>query len=149
MTSPSTAPHRRIGLPVLTVLVVSLAVVATSGCAVKSTVSISSAEASVERARIHDAEDYSPYEYERAQLYLYKAKEQWGYSNFEAADEYAIEARRAANAAIDNTIEAPWQGHPVYGLEERPDEVDELERQLEQADDVSDVDEVRQMDDPD
>ena len=134
----------------LSTVVVTLVVVTAFGCGpVQSTAGISGAEASVERARIHDAEDYSPYEYERAAQYLYKAKEEWGYSNFEAARDYAREARRAADAALDNTHEAPWQGHPIYGMDERPEEVDAMQDQLEEAEDVDQVDEVRQLDDPD
>lgn len=81
----------------------------------------------MERARINDAEEYSPYEYYRAMHYLRKAKLEWGYSNFEASREYAAEAERAARAAYDNVREAPWQGHPVLGRNARPEDVQKLD----------------------
>lgn len=94
------------------------------GCGpVQSTAGISSAEVYLERARVNDAEMYSPYEYYRAIHYLRKAKIEWGYSNFEASRDYANEAERAARAAYDNVREAPWQGHPVLGRNTSPDPV--------------------------
>lgn len=155
MTNPANTvskPSRRRGvaLAVAALTVAAFATVATGGCGpVQSTAGISEAEGSVERARIQDAGEYSPYEYERAQHYLYKAKEQWGYSNFEAARDYATEARRAADAALDNSLEAPWQGHPVYGMEDWPAEVEQLEQQLEEAEEIEAVDEVQDLEDPD
>lgn len=149
-TGPGGVRRSGIVVAVSILTVVALSGVAASGCGpVQSTAGISEAEGSVERARVHDAGEYSPYEYERAQHYLYKAKEQWGYSNFEAARDYAVEARRAADAALDNTHEAPWQGHPLYGLEEWPEEIDEMEQRLDEAEDVEAVDEVQDLDDPD
>ncbi len=94
---------------------------------VQSTTRISNAEVALERARVNDAEMHSPYEYYRARHYLHKAKEEWGYSNFEAARDYAVEAQRAATAAIDNTREAPWRGHPVLGRDARPEDVEAMD----------------------
>ena len=117
------------------------------GCGpVQSTSGISDAQASMERARIHDAAEYSPYEYERAQHFLYKAKHEWGYSNFEAARNYALEARRAADAAYDNTHEAPWRGHPIYGFDLRPEAIEQFEEELEDADDMDAVDDIDESD---
>lgn len=100
-----------------------------TGCGpVQSTTRISNAEVALERARINDAHLHSPYEYYRAQNYLHKAKEEWGYSNFEAARDYAVEARRSAIAAIDNTREAPWQGHPVLGRDATVEDVERMSR---------------------
>lgn len=100
------------------------------GCGpVQSTARISNAEVQMERARINDAEEYSPYEYYRAMHYLRKAKLEWGYSNFEASREYAAEAERAARAAYDNVREAPWQGHPVLGRNARPEDVQKLDEE--------------------
>lgn len=138
-----TAVPRRLVTTGLVAIIATVMAVAAIGCGpVQSTSGISQAEAAVERARVHDADEYSPYEYRRAELYLYKAKHQWGYSNFEAARDYSRQARRAASAAIDNTHEAPWQGHPVYGLDGRPDEIEELEQRFEQADDIDDVQQI-------
>lgn len=78
----------------------------------------------MERARVADADQHSPYEYTSAANYLYKAKEEWGYSQFEAAYDYATQARRAAESALINAREAPWPGHPVLGREKTPIEND-------------------------
>lgn len=108
---------------------------------VQSTSEISAAEGYLERARVNDAEVNSPYEYHRAQLYLYKAKQEWGYSNFEKSRDYAVESRRAARAAIDNSREAPWRGHPIFGFE-MPDDVEQYRQDLEDARDLDDVEPI-------
>lgn len=132
---------------IFVLLVVLLPATILLGCGpVESTVGISDAEASLKRATVEDADTYSPYEYARAQHFLYKAKQEWGYSNFETARDYALEARRAADAALDNTIEAPWRGHPIYGFDDRPDEIEELEERLEAADDFDEMDRVDDLD---
>ncbi len=127
------------------IAVLALAVVASCGPS-QSTYGLAQAEASIESARVHDADEYSPYEYARAEHYLYKAKQEWGYSNFEAARDYATEARRAADAALNNSLEAPWRGHPIYGFDGRPDDVDEMQEEMEEADDLDDV-EFEEVDD--
>ncbi len=115
----------------LRALLVGLGVALLIGCGpVQSTSGISEAETSLERARVHDAVDHSPYEYYRAELYLRKAKHAWGYSEFEKARDYAREARRAADASIDNTHEAPWQGHPIYGHDEWTEELEAARREI-------------------
>jgi hypothetical protein len=84
------------------------------GCGpVGSTVRIGDAEASLERARVADAQDRAPYEYHMAAYYLHKAKEEWGYSDFEASRDYATEAKRSAEAALLKSKEDPWTGSPV------------------------------------
>ncbi|RAL22127.1 hypothetical protein DL240_09740 [Lujinxingia litoralis] len=91
------------------------------GCGpVQATSRISQAEVALERARVADANIHAPYEYTSASHYLYKAKEEWGYSQFEAAYDYATQARRAAETALINAREAPWPGHPVLGREKTP-----------------------------
>lgn len=91
------------------------------GCGpIQATQRISEAEVAMERARVADADLHSPYEYTSASNYLYKAKEEWGYSQFEAAYDYATQARRAAESALINSREAPWPGHPVLGREKLP-----------------------------
>lgn len=90
-----------------------------SGCGpVQSTQRISQAEVAFERARVVEAHEKAPYEYKSAQYYLHKAKEEWGYSDFEAAYDFATEARSAAEAARLKAKEDPWPGHPVLGKEE-------------------------------
>ncbi len=84
------------------------------GCGpIQSTSRISDAEVSIERARVAEAEIRAPYEFYSAYHYLYKAKEEWGYSEFEAAYDYATLARRAADAAALKSKEDPWAGHPA------------------------------------
>lgn len=143
-TKKPLSPPGRIG-PLCWPLILVVAVLI--GCGpVQSTSGISSAEGSLERARVHDAEQYSPYEYYRAQHYLYKAKEEWGYSNFETARDFAREARRAADAAIDNTNEAPWRGHPIYGFEEWNEEFEQLTQEFEEAEERDELEELDEID---
>ncbi|MGM0558359.1 MAG: DUF4398 domain-containing protein [Myxococcota bacterium] len=95
------------------------AAAATTGCGpVQSTQRISQAEVAFERARVVEAHQKAPYEYKSAQYYLHKAKEEWGYSDFEAAYDYATEAKGAAEAARLKAKEDPWPGHPVLGERE-------------------------------
>lgn len=85
-----------------------------SGCGpVQSTQRISEAEVDFERARVVEAHQKAPYEYYSAKYYLHKAKEEWGYSDFEAAYDYARQAKEAARAAILKAKEDPWGGSPV------------------------------------
>ncbi len=67
----------------------------------------------MERARVAEAHLSAPYEYYGAKLYLHKAKEEWGYSDFEASRQYAVEAQRQADAALRKAKEDPWEGSPV------------------------------------
>jgi hypothetical protein len=84
------------------------------GCGpVQSTSRISDAEVAFERARVVEAHEKAPYEYYTAIYYLHKSKEEWGYSDFEAAYDYARDARQAAEAAILKAKEDPWEGSPV------------------------------------
>jgi hypothetical protein len=84
------------------------------GCGpVGATARIGDAEASLERARVAEAQERAPYEYHMAAYYLHKAKEEWGYSDFEAARDYATEAKRSAEAASLKAKEDPWSGSPV------------------------------------
>lgn len=129
--------------PLVLLVLAAGAAVVLSGCGpVESTVGISDAEAELQRAETHDADVYSPYEYYRAEHFLYKAKEEWGYSNFEAARDYATVAQRAARAAYNNAREVPWEGHPVYGFDDFPDDIERLQRDLEGADDFDDMDRI-------
>lgn len=84
------------------------------GCGpVQSTMRVSEAEVALERARVAEADQKSPYEYYSAKFYLHKSKEEWGYSDFEASLDYATEARRAAEAALLKAKEDPWNGSPA------------------------------------
>lgn len=84
------------------------------GCGpVQSTARVSEAEVALERARVAQADRRAPYEYYSAKFYLYKSKEEWGYSDFEASLKYATEAKRAAEAALLKSKEDAWEGSPA------------------------------------
>ena len=84
------------------------------GCGpIQSTTRLGEAAVALERARVAEADRKAPYEYYSARFYLYKAEEEWSYSDFNAALDYATEARRAAEAAILKAKEDPWDGSPV------------------------------------
>jgi hypothetical protein len=110
-----------------------------AGCGpIRSTTRISKAEAALERARVAEAYEKAPYEFYKARYYLHKAREEWGYSNFQASYTFADEARQSAESALRETREDPWSD-PVegrnrsYGLSESetigvdPEEVEEVE----------------------
>jgi vacuolar-type H+-ATPase subunit H len=80
---------------------------------VTSTKKIMDAETAVERSRVADAHERAPYEYYMAEELLHKAKEEWGYSDFQAADRYAEEARRQAERSLTKAKEDPFTGSPV------------------------------------
>jgi len=87
-------------------LIVTLVV----GCGpVRSTQAISKAEVEFERARVAGAHNKAPYEYYSAKQYLHKAKEEWGYSEFEPALDFADQAERAAESARRKAKEDPWE----------------------------------------
>lgn len=91
-----------------------IALGALSACGpVSSTVELNDAEAALERARIAEAHTKAPFEYYSAKEFLHKAKEEWGYSDFEASKDYAAEAKRNADAALLKAKEDPYTGTPV------------------------------------
>lgn len=83
---------------------------------IRSTTSISQAEVEFERARVNEAYQKSPYEFFSSRYYLHKAKEEWGYSEFEASYEYADQAKEAAESARRRSEEDPWSD-PIEGRE--------------------------------
>lgn len=91
-----------------------MALLVATGCGpVQSTQRISEAAVALERARVAEADQKAPYEYYNAKFYIHKAREEWGYSDFEAAFDYATEAKRAAEAALSKAKEDPWKGSPA------------------------------------
>ena len=80
---------------------------------ITATKGISDAAGALERARVADAKERAPYYYYSAENFLQKAKEEWGYSDFQAADQYAQEALRFAKRALTQAKEDPWTGSPV------------------------------------
>lgn len=106
--------------------VLALLLLTIGGCGpVQSTSHIHRAEATFERARVNDAHEKAPYEYYTAQNYLYKAKEEWGYSDFEASIDFAEKAEQEADAAVQNAKEAPWEGSPAEDKQDIDQEVEE------------------------
>lgn len=81
---------------------------------IRSTTSISKAEVELERARVNEAYQKSPYEFFSARYYLHKAKEEWGYSEFEISYDYADQAKEAAESARRRAQEDPWTD-PIQG----------------------------------
>lgn len=79
----------------------------------QSTLRLNQASIALERARVVEADRKAPYEYYSARFYLYKAEEEWSYSDFQKSFDYATEARRAAETAILKAKEDPWEGSPV------------------------------------
>lgn len=106
---PSTHQRRSLFATLLIALTIALA-----ACGpVRSTAQISDAEAALERARVVEAHTKAPFEYYSAKEYLRKAREEWGYSDFEAAKDYADEATRRAVDARNKAKENPYTGSPV------------------------------------
>lgn len=117
-----------------------------SGCGpVRSTQAISEAETEFERARVAQAHDKAPYEYHSARQYLHKAKEEWGYSEFQAAIDFAEQAERAAESARRKAKEDPWED-PVEGR--NGEEADEPSNQQDEQSSPADAPDKKQ-DNPD
>lgn len=89
------------------------------GCGpIVATSSISRAEKLVTEAGSQYAEQYATYQYISAVEYLEKAREEWGYSDYQAAHEYATRALEQARAAIDrvrNRTDALGNPLPAQG----------------------------------
>ncbi len=85
-----------------------------TGCGpISATQRISEAEVALERARVADAQTGAPFEYYSAVHFLTKAKEEWGYSDFQAAADYAKTALRRADSARLKAKDDPYSGSPV------------------------------------
>jgi hypothetical protein len=78
-----------------------------SGCGpIKSTAFLLDAEVQIEAAKTAGAEKLAPYEWTSANLYIHKAREEVGYSDFETGVEYAGKASKYANDARDKAMAA-------------------------------------------
>ncbi len=85
------------------------------GCGpIQSTALLLDADVALDSARTANAEKLAPYEYTAAHLYLLKAREEVGYSDFEVAVDFARkaakfarEAREKALAAADQDADSP------------------------------------------
>ena len=84
---------RMVGLWVVTVF-------ALGACGpTQSTIRINEAEVALEKASLVDAATKAPYEFFNASEHLHKAKEEWGFSDFEAAINYAELSKEFAEKA--------------------------------------------------
>src|SRR3989442_14107612 len=78
---------------------------ALNGCGpVQSTAYLLDADVQIEAARTAQADKYAPYEWTAANLYIHKAREEVGYSDFEVAVDFAQKASKYANEARDKAM---------------------------------------------
>lgn len=83
------------------------------GCGpIQSTSYLIDAQVALEAARTAQANKLAPYEWTAANLYLHKAREEVGYSEFESAVTYAAKASKFANAARDQAMKAVRKDEP-------------------------------------
>lgn len=114
----SEGPRRAAGA--VSIAFIALLLLSLVGCGpVQSTSRISDAKVAFARARVVGAHHKAPYEYYSAEYYLHKANEEWGYSDFEAAYDFATRAEDAAKEAIIKAKEDPWPGSPVSEAKQR------------------------------
>ena len=94
--------------PSVRLLVLALTLLAglfTSGCGpLLSTVLIQQAATELEGAKAARAEQFAPYEYTGAELYLEKAREQQGYAEFAPAVDFAFKARELARKGKEKAL---------------------------------------------
>ncbi len=84
-----------------------LAVGALVGCGpVQSTAYLLDADVQIQAAKTAGAEKYAQYEWTSANLYIKKAREEVGYSDFEAGVEFAQKASKYANEAREKAMSA-------------------------------------------
>jgi hypothetical protein len=80
---------------------------ALSACGpVKSTANLLDAEVQIQAARTAGAEKLAPYEWTAANLYIQKAREEVGYSDYQAGVDFAVKASRFANEAREKAMAA-------------------------------------------
>jgi Domain of unknown function (DUF4398) len=84
-----------------------------SGCAASATGRIFDAVASVESAQHADADKYALYEYVKADAYLHKAKEEYGYADYEVAGKFADESVSWGDKAREKARERPTSPPPL------------------------------------
>jgi hypothetical protein len=107
---------RRGALSALRLAVLAAFAGALSACGpIKSTAFLLDAEVQIEAAHTAGADKLSPYEWTAANLYIHKAREEVGYSDFEAGVEYAGKASKFANEARDKAMAAA-RGDPGAGV---------------------------------
>jgi hypothetical protein len=96
----------------LPVLVAVASLLAACG-PVKSTANLLDAEVQIQAARTAGAEKLAPYEWTAANLYLHKAREEVGYSDYQAGVDFAVKASRFANEAREKAMAVASEGNDV------------------------------------
>ncbi|MBM7117962.1 DUF4398 domain-containing protein [Archangium primigenium] len=86
-----------------------LAVVAVAGALcgcgpVKSTSHLLDAEVQIQAARTAGAEKLAPYEWTAANLYIHKAREEVGFSDYQAGVDFSVKASRFATEAREKAL---------------------------------------------
>ncbi len=82
-----------------------------AGCGpLQSTAYLLDADVQLEAARTAQADKYAPYEWTAANLYLHKAREEVGYSDFEIALDFAQKASKFANEARQRAMASTKRG---------------------------------------
>ncbi len=79
---------------------------------VQSTAYLIDADVQLEAARTAQADKLAPYEWTSANLYLHKAREEVGYSDFEQAVTYAQKAAKFAASARDVAMKSVRKDEP-------------------------------------
>ncbi len=88
-------------------LVLVAAAGAVAGCGpLRSTSNLLDAEVQIQAARTAGAEKLAPYEWTAANLYIRKAREEVGYSDFQAGVDFAEKASKFANDAREKSLAA-------------------------------------------
>ncbi len=88
-------------------LVLVAAAGAVAGCGpLRSTSNLLDAEVQIQAARTAGAEKLAPYEWTAANLYIRKAREEVGYSDFQAGVDFAEKAARFATQAREQALKA-------------------------------------------
>ncbi len=91
---------------VLTLAFFGAVAAGTSGCgAVWASQAVGEASTALQRARLAKAHRLAPYEYWLASAYVDKAKRTEGYSEFDAAERFAKEAKVLAEKAVDQAAQ--------------------------------------------
>jgi len=71
---------------------------------IKSTQIIQGSDTALHKAKTAGAEDKAAYDYHSAKIYLHKAREKWGTSDFEYALDYASKSLDFAKTAHDKSV---------------------------------------------
>ncbi len=80
------------------------------GCGpIQSTALLLDADVALDSARTANAERLAPYEYTAARLYLLKAREEVGYSDFDVAVDFARKAAKFAREAREKALASAEQ----------------------------------------